>query len=95
VIAEAFRLAPEIPRGLLIGQGGGMAGRAASVGAGVVVPSFTLLNDTAAREIHAHGLGLWTYTVDEESDMRRMIDWNVDGMITNYPDRLKKILVSR
>lgn len=91
VIAEAFRLAPEITRGLLIGQGGAMADRASSVAAGVVVPSYRLLNDEVVHEIHLRGMGLWTYTVDEEATMRRMIELGVDGIITNYPNRLKEV----
>ena len=91
VIAEAFRLAPDIPRGLLFGQGNDMACRAASVAAGVVVPSYSLLNDETVHEIHLRGLGLWTYTVDDDATMRRMIELGVDGIITNYPNRLKEI----
>ncbi|WML36851.1 glycerophosphodiester phosphodiesterase family protein [Clostridium sp. OS1-26] len=33
------------------------------------------------------------YTVNEEEDMMNMINLGVDGIITNYPDRLKDILL--
>ena len=32
------------------------------------------------------------WTVDEEADMRRLIDLGVDSIITNYPDRLAAVL---
>ena len=32
------------------------------------------------------------WTVDEVEDMRRLIDWGVDGIITDYPGRLMELL---
>jgi len=37
-------------------------------------------------------MGFWVWTVDEEEDMRDMIRMGVGGIITNYPDRLNKVL---
>lgn len=43
-------------------------------------------------DAHAHGLVLHPYTVNEIDDMKRLIALGVDGMFTNYPDRLKALL---
>ncbi len=35
---------------------------------------------------HAAGLGVQVWTVDEEADARRLLDWGVDALITDRPD---------
>ena len=37
---------------------------------------------------HAHSLAVHAYTVDDEAEMRRLMALGVDGMFTNFPDRL-------
>lgn len=51
----------------------------------VVTPGFV-------REAHARGLQVHVWTVSEAGDMRRLIDWGVDGIITDYPERLIALL---
>jgi glycerophosphoryl diester phosphodiesterase len=50
-----------------------------------VTPEF--LAEAAKR-----GMKVVTWTVDEPEDLQRMIDLKVDAIITNYPDRLLKLL---
>jgi glycerophosphoryl diester phosphodiesterase len=44
--------------------------------------------DAAAR----HNMDVHVWTVNEKEDMRRLIDLGVDGIITDYPDRLLEVL---
>ena len=46
------------------------------------------------RSAHAEGLAVYVFTVDEEDDMRRLLDLGVDGLFTNFPDRMRRILES-
>jgi glycerophosphoryl diester phosphodiesterase len=41
---------------------------------------------------HARCLDVHPYTVNETKEMRRLISLGVDGMFTNFPDRLEKVL---
>ena len=43
------------------------------------------------RIAHEEGLPVNVWTVNEEYDMMRMIDYGVDGIITDYPIKLKEL----
>jgi glycerophosphoryl diester phosphodiesterase len=40
------------------------------------------------RHAHEAGLGVQVWTVDSEQDARRLLEWGVDGLITDRPDRI-------
>lgn len=46
-------------------------------------------------EIKKAGKRINVYTVNSEEEIRQFVDWGVDGIITNHPDRLIKILPRR
>ena len=41
---------------------------------------------------HRAGLGVQVWTVDEEADARRLLDWGVDALITDRPDRIVPVV---
>lgn len=44
---------------------------------------------------HALNLPVHVWTIDDEDDMRRLLDWGVDGIVTDRPDRLARVLHAR
>jgi len=44
---------------------------------------------------HELGLRVVPWTVNDIADMRRLIDWGVDGIITDYPNRLRDVMSER
>jgi glycerophosphoryl diester phosphodiesterase len=47
------------------------------------------------REAHAHNVAVHVWTVDEVEDMQRLLAWGVDGLVTDRPDRLARVLHER
>lgn len=45
--------------------------------------------------VHASGAQIHVWTVNEPSDMRRMLDLGVDGIVTDRPDLLNEVLADR
>lgn len=51
-----------------------------------------ILTPGLIRGAHAKNIAVHVWTVDEESDMRRLLEWGVDGIVTDRPDRLARVL---
>jgi glycerophosphoryl diester phosphodiesterase len=47
------------------------------------------------RELHGRGVVVHVWTVNEIADMHRLLEWGVDGIITDRPDRLARVLHER
>lgn len=83
------QLAPKTKCGLLESSWVvGMAKYARKLKADALHPLYTTVTVSYMAKAKAHGLDVNTWTVDEESEMQKMLSLGVDGIITNYPDRL-------
>lgn len=58
----------------------------------VLSPDYRLLDKSLIKRAHKHGMRVVPWTINEPAEMERLIDLGVDGMITDYPKTLKKIL---
>ena len=54
-------------------------------------PNYKDVNKEIVQISHDKGLPVNVWTVNRESDMLRMIDYGVDGIMTDYPLKLKEI----
>lgn len=55
-------------------------------------PAFYMLTPEITRELKEQECKINTWTVNEEEDIKRMIRLEVDGIISNYPDRVGRLL---
>jgi glycerophosphoryl diester phosphodiesterase len=55
----------------------------------------TVLTDRLIRKSHRRGLAVIPWTVNDPAQMGALIDRGVDGLITDYPDRLRTVMASR
>jgi hypothetical protein len=46
-------------------------------------------------EAHAAGMKVIPWTIDDPATINKLIDDGVDGLITDYPDRLREVLAAR
>jgi glycerophosphoryl diester phosphodiesterase len=63
-----------------------------AAGCGTWSANHASLTRARIEEAHALGLKVLPWTVNDPADMARPIDWNVDGLITDYPDRARRVL---
>ncbi|AAS41616.1 MULTISPECIES: glycerophosphodiester phosphodiesterase [Bacillus] len=54
--------------------------------------NYKYIDSAYVKRIKKHGLEVHPFTVDNEQDMKKLLLWGVDGMFTNYPDRLHSLL---
>ena len=54
-----------------------------------------LVTPRSIERIHATGRKVHVWTIDDPTTMHRLIDWGVDGIITDRPDSLKEVLRAR
>lgn len=55
----------------------------------------TVVNPAFIRRAHRAGLYVQVWTINEERDMERLLDWGVDGIFTDHPSRLQALLRRR
>lgn len=66
-----------------------------AAGGTVWSPNGGALTQALVQEAHALGLKVIPWTVNNPADMDRFVGWGVDGVITDYPDRLRAVLQQR
>ncbi len=82
--------------GFHVGNHGGSLPRMVKAAGGAIwSPHFAELTRGQLREAQRLELKVVVWTVNDPADIARMIDWGVDGIISDYPDRLRRIAADR
>ncbi|MCA1055931.1 glycerophosphodiester phosphodiesterase [Rossellomorea aquimaris] len=54
--------------------------------------SYKKIDEEYVQKVREHDLLIHPYTVNDKEDMKRLLEWGVTGMFTNYPDVLEDAL---
>jgi len=86
------RLAPKITMALLIENGDGVEAQLASLGftPNVYSPYYQLVTAHLVQAAHGAGMRIIPWTVNETETMKSLMALGVDGIITDYPDRIPR-----
>lgn len=97
-LRDVHRQAPHLPLGLLYdGLPASWLARARAwsmreLTLQAVHPHHSLIRRGAVRRAHRRGRRMVAWTVDDAGRMRTLVGRGVDGIITNHPDRLRRVL---
>jgi glycerophosphoryl diester phosphodiesterase len=50
------------------------------------------LPERLVKDVHGLGATIMAWTVDNPSDMERFVQWGVDGLCTNHPERARRVV---
>ncbi len=74
----------------------GSAPRMVKAAGGVVwSPNGGAVTEALVKEAHSLGLKVAPWTINNPVDMERLIGWGVDGIISDYPDRVRTVMQAR
>jgi glycerophosphoryl diester phosphodiesterase len=82
------RRAPALDYSYLFENETDFAARAVALKAPAVGPYFQLVTRESVEFCHARGIAVVPWTVNEPADWDRLLEWNIDGIITDYPRAL-------
>ena len=82
------QLAPTLPVGLLIFETVPAHIGKLLEGAEFYCPDFNFVDAEVVRQVHEAGKRIIPYTVNDPDHWSRLIAWGVDGITTDFPDRL-------
>lgn len=91
------QLLPSLRTGVLVGS---MApidpiALARAAQATMYCPSAYFLDERLIRQLHEAGVGVLPWTVNDPADLMKLLDWGVDGVTTDFPERFAQILRSQ
>jgi glycerophosphoryl diester phosphodiesterase len=75
--------------------GGSIARTIKDAGGAVWSPYFRDMTPADLAEAQGLGLKVVVWTVNEAADMAALIDLGVDGIITDYPNRLRRVMADK
>jgi glycerophosphoryl diester phosphodiesterase len=92
-LARIRHIAPELRVGLLASRWPArLVGAATEMKADAINPRFDIVTEDLCIAAHSRELNVYAWTVDEPAAMRPLIAAGVDGIMTNWPGRLRDVI---
>jgi len=91
-LVETRRLDPKLFVSCLFERRADFVEEARQVGANAIGPHFSLLTQDIVERAHGAGLQVVPWTVNTEKEWEQVLALRVDGIITDYPRKLKAFL---
>lgn len=94
ILKEIKRQAPEMIISLLINRQESIEDKLMLIDfkPEILGPYYELLDNDIVKKYQNEGFEIYSWTINEPSDMARIKDFGVEGIITDYPDRLLQML---
>ncbi len=81
--------------GLILADHGGVPQLVKAAGCSTWSPNAAALTENLVRQAQALDLKVLPWTVNAPADMHKLLEWKVDAIITDYPDRLRLVMQQR
>ncbi|MEV4293519.1 glycerophosphodiester phosphodiesterase family protein [Microbispora rosea] len=95
-LVERDTMIPAWMNGIRLGEvGGDLAAAAAAVGATALSPDRVLVDEALMAGAARQGLPVVVWTVNEPDEAARLIDLGAAGIVTDYPDRMRRLWKAR
>jgi len=90
-LVKARQLAPELQLGFIYNRTQDEETRH-NCPIDVVIPQFRLASQDLIDEIHGEGLKVFAWTVNDAHEVRRLREYSIDGLISDHPEMVAKLL---
>ena len=75
--------------------GGSVARMVKAAGGTIWSPFFGDIDEAKVKDAQANGLKVVVWTVNEPKDIERMLDYGIDGVISDYQNRVREAMAKR
>jgi len=92
-LESARSAAPSVRRAFLFSDAperSALFSSARALGLWALHPNRAYLTEELVRDAHREGLRVNVWTVDDEAQIRLFAGWGVDGIMSDYPERIPK-----
>jgi len=96
-VRAIVKLEPELMTGILVGDTAPVdpAALVRQAAAQTYCAAFHFVDRQLIDQLHAEGIRVLPFTVNNPDNWVRLLDWGIDGITTDYPERLARWLRAR